>query len=52
MKFLPLLMMTLGALVVGCERHEFEGEYGTRQLHEKKLPLTAEDEKRLKELEN
>lgn len=42
-------MMTLGALVVGCERHEFEGEYGTRQLHEKSVPLTAQDEQDAKD---
>ena len=44
MKFIPLLMMTLGALVVGCERHDFEGEHGTRQLHDRSMPEPVEDE--------
>ena len=34
-------MMAFGAMVIGCERHEFEGEDGTRQLHEKGTPQAA-----------
>jgi hypothetical protein len=34
MKFLSLLMVAVALSGVSCERHEFEGEDGTRQLHE------------------
>lgn len=37
-------MMAFGAMIVGCERHEFEGEHGTRQLHEKSTPGVAQDD--------
>jgi hypothetical protein len=33
MKFLPMLLAAASLLAVSCERHEFEGEYGTKQLH-------------------
>ncbi len=33
MKFSLLLLATC-ALIVSCERHEFEGPNGTKQLHE------------------
>ncbi len=35
MKFFPMILMACGAMIVGCERHEFTGEDGTRQLHVK-----------------
>jgi len=44
MKYLPLIAMALGAMIVGCERHDFED---TRKLHDKPglaAPL-EEDEK-------
>ncbi len=33
MKRIPLLLITFAALATSCERHEFEGENGTKQLH-------------------
>jgi hypothetical protein len=33
MKRIPLLLITLAVLATSCERHEFEGENGTKQLH-------------------
>jgi hypothetical protein len=45
MKFLPLLMMTLAALLIGCEKHDFKE---TRELHDKpervKKESAAKDE--------
>ena len=37
-------MMAFGALVIGCERHDFEGEHGTRQLHDRSAPVSVDDE--------
>lgn len=34
MKLPVLLIVTAAMIGVSCERHEFDGEYGTRQLHE------------------
>jgi hypothetical protein len=33
MKFLPMLLAAASLFAVSCERHEFEGEHGTKQLH-------------------
>jgi len=41
MKFLPLLLMTFGAMLIGCERHDFED---TRELHIKP-PRESSEEK-------
>jgi hypothetical protein len=35
MKFLSILIMAVAVCAISCERHEFEGPDGTRQLHEK-----------------
>lgn len=35
MKLFSLLIMAVALLGVSCERHEFEGPDGTKQLHEK-----------------
>ena len=35
MKRFSLLLVAASVLGVSCERHEFEGPDGTRQLHEK-----------------
>ncbi|MFU8894630.1 MAG: hypothetical protein ACNA8L_13495 [Luteolibacter sp.] len=45
MKHLPLIAIALGAMIVGCERHDFEE---TRKLHDKPgiaAPLEEETEK-------
>jgi hypothetical protein len=34
MKFLLLTLTTACAFSLSCERHEFEGKNGTKQLHE------------------
>jgi len=34
MKLFSLLLVTVSLLGVSCERHEFEGPDGTKQLHE------------------
>jgi hypothetical protein len=34
MKVFSLLLVTVTLLGVSCERHEFEGPDGTKQLHE------------------
>lgn len=39
MKFLPLLMIAFGAMVIGCERHDFEE---TRKLHDKSAPAVVD----------
>ena len=36
-------MMALGAMVIGCERHDFEGEHGTRQLHDRSVAPSVDD---------
>jgi len=41
MKFLPILMMALGAMIVSCERHDFED---TRKLHDRSAPVSVDDE--------
>jgi len=44
MKYLPLIAMSLGAMIVGCERHDFEE---TRKLHDKPglaAPLEEEED--------
>ncbi|MEX1116805.1 MAG: hypothetical protein WEB53_16280 [Akkermansiaceae bacterium] len=35
MKFLSVLLVAVSVFAVSCERHEFEGPDGTKQLHEK-----------------
>lgn len=40
MKFLPLLMMAFGALVIGCERHDFED---TKKLHDRSAPVSVDE---------
>lgn len=43
MKHLPFIAMALGAMIVGCERHDFEE---TRKLHDKPglaAPLVQDD---------
>lgn len=49
MKRLSLLLVLLGFYVVSCERHEFEGENGTRQLHDPHGPGAYKDEDEKKE---
>ena len=34
MKYLLMTLATACALTISCERHEFEGKHGTKQLHE------------------
>jgi hypothetical protein len=34
MKFFSILLLAVSAFAVSCERHEFEGPDGTRQLNE------------------
>ena len=34
MKLLLLTLAAASALLISCERHEFEGKNGTKQLHE------------------
>ncbi|MEO7101018.1 MAG: hypothetical protein ABI162_16800 [Luteolibacter sp.] len=34
MKFFPILLVAVSVFAVSCERHEFEGPDGTKQLHE------------------
>jgi hypothetical protein len=34
MKFFSILLLAVSAFAVSCERHEFEGPKGTRQLNE------------------
>jgi len=34
MKFLPMLLMAASVFAVSCERHDFDGEHGTRQINE------------------
>jgi hypothetical protein len=34
MKFLPMLLMAASVFAASCERHEFDGEHGTRQINE------------------
>jgi hypothetical protein len=34
MKLLAILLTSASLLAVSCERHEFEGKDGTKQLHE------------------
>ena len=34
MKLLSLLLVTVALMGVSCERHEFDGPDGTKQLHE------------------
>jgi len=46
MKFFPLIMMVLGAMIVGCERHDFEE---TRKLHDKSSPAAVESNERADE---
>jgi len=41
MKFFPILMMAFGALVIGCERHDFED---TKKLHDRSAPVSVDDE--------
>ncbi len=35
MKFLSILLVAVSVFAVSCERHEFEGPDGTKQLHKK-----------------
>lgn len=44
MKYVPLIAMAMGAMIVGCERHDFEE---TRKLHDKPglaAPLEEEED--------
>jgi len=34
MKLFPLLLALVSALFISCERHDFDGPDGTKQLHE------------------
>jgi hypothetical protein len=34
MKLISMLLVAVSVLGVSCERHEFDGPDGTRQLHE------------------
>jgi hypothetical protein len=34
MKFFSILLVAVSVFAVSCERHEFEGPDGTKQLHE------------------
>ena len=34
MKYLLMTLATACAVTISCERHEFEGKHGTKQLHE------------------
>jgi hypothetical protein len=34
MKFFPILLLAVSACALSCERHEFEGPKGTKQLNE------------------
>jgi hypothetical protein len=34
MKFFSILLVAVSLLGISCERHEFEGADGTKQLHE------------------
>lgn len=34
MKSLSILLVTVSVFAVSCERHEFDGPDGTKQLHE------------------
>ena len=34
MKVFSLLLVAVALMGVSCERHEFEGSHGTKQLHE------------------
>lgn len=43
MRFFPMILMAFGAMIVGCERHDFhDEEVGTRQLHVKDKPKVIE----------
>ncbi len=33
MKLFPMLLAAFSLAAVSCERHDFEGEHGTKQLH-------------------
>lgn len=35
MKLFSLLVLAIGLCGTSCERHEFDGKEGTKQLHEK-----------------
>lgn len=35
MKFFSILLMAVGIFAVSCERHDFEGPEGSKQLHKK-----------------
>lgn len=41
MKFLPLLMMAVGAMVIGCERHDFDV---TKELHDRTVAPSVDGE--------
>jgi len=34
MKLFSLMLFAFAVVSVSCERHEFEGEHGTKQLHQ------------------
>lgn len=34
MKFYPITLAIVAGLFISCERHEFEGPHGTKQLNE------------------
>jgi len=53
MKFFTLLLMAVSLFAVSCERHDFEGPYGSKQLHQKHVAHTpshlAEDAEKQEE---
>jgi len=47
MNVFRLLLLVVSAVAVSCERHEFDGPDGTRQLHEKHgAPAAGHDEEK------
>ncbi|MEO8613606.1 MAG: hypothetical protein ABI600_00570 [Luteolibacter sp.] len=42
MKFFSILLVAVSVFAVSCERHEFEGPDGTKQLHEHHAAHAAE----------
>jgi hypothetical protein len=44
MKSFSILLVTVSLLAVSCERHEFEGPQGTKQLNENHAAAGAHDD--------
>ena len=44
MKFFSLLVVAVSVFGISCERHEFEGANGTKQLNEHHAASGAHDE--------